>query len=391
MRLVCALFGLLLLGAPAADAAKRKSCVPRAGEQVVVKSKRAIVTRAEDHFTGCRFSTGRRKLLVSIADRFQEDASNFVLAGDKLAFAFTTSDHNGNSRVAIQVFDTRRWRADAPVSAGANGHDSEALTFDRLSLSPRGSVAWRWTLTEYAGGPPRARQFVDYNDREGWRRLAHGESGSLRGPHFSTPSLITWTQDGERHTSATAQGCALRPGEQVVVSTARVRVTKYGDSWRGCRLATGRGFVLATEFDDLDESRQASRFAVAGDYAAFVDERRDLYDRKSATIIVADSRRWRYRQEIGVGSTEGQFDTLDVEQLALSARGFVAWRTRYENPNPERESRVESIGLGGYGGERGSARVLDSGPIGSLDGPLFDSPTHVAWTHDGDPRGADAG
>jgi hypothetical protein len=153
------------------------------------------------------------------------------------------------------------------------------------------------------------------------------------------------------------------------VKSSRVAVTKRGDTWSGCRLSSGRWTVLAEDADEPSYSRRISRPTIAGDYVALVDETVQYSGLKSVTIDVSDSRTWKYPEGVRVD------DASKVEELALSPDGWVAWRSRHESP----EKHEEAIGIHDGAG----TRLLDSGPIGAFTGPVFTSPSRVAWTRDG--------
>ena len=180
--------------------------------------------------------------------------------------------------------------------------------------------------------------------------------------------------------AAAHKPCRYPDREHVVVRSRAAIVTSDGKRWYGCLRSADRRRLLVRTSDDPDLRVDASNFVLAGRFVAFATTNSDHYQTYWIRVDSVNLKTGRTGVTGDAGTARPQFsgDTLELERLAVSSHGWVAWRTRHEGlfgAEPQ-EQRVELVDGRGQ-------RLLDSGPIGSLLGPRFTKPGAVVWTKDG--------
>jgi hypothetical protein len=181
--------------------------------------------------------------------------------------------------------------------------------------------------------------------------------------------------------AAASDSCRPSAREHVVVRSHAAVVTSDGATWRGCLSSTGKHRRLFKATGDPYGRVDASDFVLAGHFVAFAKTGTDHYNAQSIGAQSIDLRSGRERASGVVGFSFGDLggDTLVLERLVLSPRGWIAWRSRHEAPKPGTGATEQRVELADGRGQR----LLDSGAVGSLGGPAFTRPWRVEWAKDG--------
>ena len=183
---------------------------------------------------------------------------------------------------------------------------------------------------------------------------------------------------------ASAAKCRKHKGETVVLRSARSIVTRAGTNstdwvYRGCLFARGRRYRLLTQDPGypygIDE---VEKVKLAGPYAALAIDHSQKGD-GSVRLTVFDLRNGRAGSvTAGTHYQATGGDSYTLERLGLSTHGAVAWRGTHRMGYPGTEETIQKVTVADSHG----TRVLDSGPPGSLAGPVFSDPLTVTWSHD---------
>jgi hypothetical protein len=185
---------------------------------------------------------------------------------------------------------------------------------------------------------------------------------------------------------ANAAKCKKHKGETVVARSSAAIVTRAGSHvsnyvYRGCLFSRGRRYRLFAadsqgypyEIDEVEKTK------LSGPYVALAVDFSQKND-TAVELLVTDLRNGRQRGVVaGRDDAATAGDSYTLERLALSKHGAVAWRGRHDTGYPVTDETTQIVTIADSHG----TRVLDSGPSGSLGGPLFKNPSTVAWSHDG--------
>lgn len=179
---------------------------------------------------------------------------------------------------------------------------------------------------------------------------------------------------------ASAAACAPPPAARVVVETKEAAVTVErqnegrdpfdgGSSavWRGCARETGTQVELQTGFSEYFSYRHASRFELAGPFAAFLINSADNKYESFERLAVVDLR------------TGGRWETVPIvssfDEHAVNRRGDLAWiRPAYSRAARRREWRLHVRRDGAV-----TLRATSSEPLTGLRL----TPTRLVWRERG--------
>jgi len=181
-----------------------------------------------------------------------------------------------------------------------------------------------------------------------------------------------------------AAKCQKHKGETIVARSAKAVVTHAGNQsdfvYHGCLFARGHRYRLLEQDPSYPCGiYQLDRVKFAGPFVALAV---DFSQKGDTTVLlrVFDLRNGRSGQVVAGSDYQASAgDSYTLERLVLSRHGAVAWRGTHVMGHPGTAETIQKVTIADSHG----TRLLDSGPPGSLTGPLFADPHTVAWSHDG--------
>lgn len=187
--------------------------------------------------------------------------------------------------------------------------------------------------------------------------------------------------------------CRPELGAHVVASTSRVLVWKHSKStrhgqvkttyWYGCVRKRARRTLLARSYIDYaleDYAPRPTHLRLAGHFVAFALHHVAKEGQGTQAVVVANLRAGRRILRLRLHSYDNpDGDPYRFEQLAVSSRGFVAWR----DADVQNDAFTDRI----WAHDSHGTRELDFGRMGEFSGfTLVDQ--SVRWRKNGASRSA---